>query len=135
MENTEDKQVKLLKFYNLTRLAGVVNSQKEFCTFIGINPNTMSKALKGNTLYLTDNLLSRVEHVLKDKGISIATDTPVIITGSNNATATGDNSNAQVTTDTAELIAELKEQRIMFSKQIEAQMDIIKNLTQALSRK
>ena len=135
MENTEDKQVKLLKFYNLTRLAGVVNSQKEFCTFTGINPNTMSKALKGNTLYLTDNLLSRVEHVLKDKGISIATDTPVIITGSNNATATGDNSNAQVTTDTAELIAELKEQRIMFSKQIEAQMDIIKNLTQALSRK
>jgi phage repressor protein C with HTH and peptisase S24 domain len=47
------------------RFKGVVKTQKEFAQLIDYAPNNLSKALNGNDAYLTDNLISKVNAVLK----------------------------------------------------------------------
>ena len=57
------------------RYEGIIKTQKEFASLIGITESNMSRALKGDEKYLTDNLISKVNALMKyhkeEQGISI----------------------------------------------------------------
>ena len=56
METRKDYLARLL--YE-ARLLGLCKSQKEFADLLGMNPSTVSNALKGDEKYLTDSLYRR----------------------------------------------------------------------------
>ena len=134
MDNTNTQEglyTALNTAYHIAGIKGYAKNQKEFANYLDISEPTLTRAFKKDPRYLTKNLIARIERKMRDSGMM-----DIKIIGDSNAVASAPHATASVVADhTAELIAELKEQRIMFSKQIEAQMDIIKNLTQALSRK
>jgi len=47
-------------FYD-ARLLGLCKTQKEFAELLGMNPSTISNALKGEDRYLTDSIIRRVQ--------------------------------------------------------------------------
>lgn len=51
----------LSKVFNDLRFKGIIKSQKEFAELIGTSQNSLSRALKGDEAYLTDNLISKAE--------------------------------------------------------------------------
>lgn len=68
---TEQKVQLLRQFLNTARLVGVAKTQKDFANFIGINEQTICKALKGEKEYLTEKLFIRIENAFKNNGISL----------------------------------------------------------------
>ena len=55
----------LKDIFEQLRYRGVVKSQKDFAELIGATQNTISRAMKGDEAYLTDNLISKAEAVAK----------------------------------------------------------------------
>ena len=55
----------LKDIFEQLRFQGVVKSQKDFAELIGATQNTISRAMKGDEAYLTDNLISKAEAVAK----------------------------------------------------------------------
>lgn len=55
----------LKDIFEQLRFRGVIKSQKDFAELIGATQNTISRALKGDEAYLTDNLVSKAEAVAK----------------------------------------------------------------------
>lgn len=53
----------LKDIFEQLRYRGVVKSQKDFAELIGATQNTISRAMKGDEAYLTDNLISKAEAV------------------------------------------------------------------------
>lgn len=51
----------LSQAFNDLRFKGIVKSQKEFAELIGTSQNSLSRALKGDEAYLTDNLVAKAE--------------------------------------------------------------------------
>ena len=46
---------------------GVVHTQRDFANLIGTNEGNLSKALKGDEKYLTDNLITKVRNAMEGK--------------------------------------------------------------------
>lgn len=57
----ETKTDYIARVLNEARLRGLCKSQKEFAELLGMNPSTISNALKGDERYLTKTLLRRIE--------------------------------------------------------------------------
>lgn len=62
----DEKIAYLTKAINTLRARGVVRNQGEFAALVGVNPVTISAAKKGNPVYLTDNLISRIEAIMDE---------------------------------------------------------------------
>ena len=60
MEDEKEKIEYLNRVFNLARVRGLCRTQAEFAELIGINPSTISGALKGGR-YLTGNLIRRIK--------------------------------------------------------------------------
>ena len=80
-----NKQERLTNIFEMARAAGFAKTQKDFANILGINRAALSAALNGNELYLTDNLMRKVEKFFDDNfdedGIKITKGTlPVIPT-------------------------------------------------------
>ena len=60
-----EKANKIREAFESLRFKGVVKTQKDFAQLIDIAPNSLSRAMNGNETYLTDNLLSKVDSVIK----------------------------------------------------------------------
>lgn len=56
---------KLREAFEFLRFRGVVKTQKDFAQLIDIAPNSLSRAMNGNEIYLTDNLMSKVDNLIK----------------------------------------------------------------------
>lgn len=120
MEAKNEKQQRALQLLNLARLAGVAKTQKEFADFLGINENTLGRALMGQEKYLTDNFFARIENAFNESGINL--DGANVFAPVNNQH--GENTNQQPavppvdeTPTTARLLDELKAQREMYDRQ------------------
>lgn len=114
METLEQKKKRANDLYNLARLAGIVTTQREFADFLGINENTVGRALKGGERYLTDNFFMRIENAFNEAGISID--------GNNTAPVNNQQGENLVNTqespsDLGKVIDEMKAQREMYDRQ------------------
>jgi phage repressor protein C with HTH and peptisase S24 domain len=56
---------KLREAFEFLGFRGVVKTQKDFAQLIDIAPNSLSRAMNGNEIYLTDNLMSKVDNLIK----------------------------------------------------------------------
>jgi phage repressor protein C with HTH and peptisase S24 domain len=56
---------KLREAFEFLRFKGIAKTQKEFAELIDIAPNSLSRAMNGNETYLTDNLMSKVDSLIK----------------------------------------------------------------------
>ena len=57
----ETKKDYLERIFFEARKAGLCKTQKEFAALLGMNPSTISNALKGDEKYLTESILRRVQ--------------------------------------------------------------------------
>ena len=57
----ETKKDYLERIFFEARKAGLCKTQKQFADLLGMNPSTISNALKGDEKYLTDNIIRRVQ--------------------------------------------------------------------------
>lgn len=128
MSNITDKNDKIERlktFYNLARLAGVADNQKDFADFLSIHEQTISKAFNGCDRYLTEKLLRKIEIKLTESGINL--ESPLVAAPITN-TAIGDNSMQNINGDQNQngvphttiesIIAEMQAQREMHDRQI-----------------
>lgn len=127
METIEEKKERINTLFNLARLAGVVKTQREFAEFLGINENTVGRALKGDERYLSENFFTRVENAFNEAGIEIH--------GNNSAPVNnqqGDElQNTQETPGAfGKLIDEMQAQREMYDKHLSEALRIISKLTE-----
>jgi phage repressor protein C with HTH and peptisase S24 domain len=60
-----DKLTTIKEAFEFLRYRKIVKTQKEFAELIGVAPNNLSRAMNGNEAYLTDNLVSKVEAIVK----------------------------------------------------------------------
>lgn len=60
-----DKLTTIKEAFEFLRYRKIVKTQKEFAELVGIAPNNLSRAMNGNEAYLTDNLVSKVEAIVK----------------------------------------------------------------------
>lgn len=60
-----EKADKIREAFESLRFKGVVKTQKDFAQLIDIAPNSLSRAMNGNEIYLTDNLMSKVDNLIK----------------------------------------------------------------------
>lgn len=60
-----DKLTIIKEAFEFLRYRKIVKTQKEFAEIVGIAPNNLSRAMNGNEAYLTDNLVSKVEAIVK----------------------------------------------------------------------
>lgn len=56
---------------NTLKFNGVIGTQKEFATLLGFSEGSISKALKGDERFLTDNLISKIIALMKDNGSAV----------------------------------------------------------------
>lgn len=57
----ETKKEYIERVFYEARISGRCKTQKEFATLLGMNPSTLSNALKGDGRYLTDSIVRRVQ--------------------------------------------------------------------------
>lgn len=57
----ETKKEYLERIFYQARMRGLCTTQGKFAELLGMNPSTISNALKGNEKYLTDNIIKRVQ--------------------------------------------------------------------------
>ena len=77
----EEKLAKItyiVESFNTLRIRGIVKTQGEFASLLGISERSLSAAKNGNDGYLTDNLIDRIKSLMNEqvkdgdtKGISI----------------------------------------------------------------
>jgi len=77
----EDKNARItyiVESFNTLRTKGIVKTQGEFASLLGISERSLSAAKNGNDGYLTDNLIDRIKSLMNEqvkdgesKGISI----------------------------------------------------------------
>lgn len=60
-----EKANRIREAFESLRFKGVIKTQKEFAQLIDIAPNSLSRAINGNETYLTDNLMSKVDSLIK----------------------------------------------------------------------
>ena len=60
-----EKADKLREAFEFLRFKGIVKTQKDFAKLIDYAPNNLSRAMNGNETYLTDNLMSKVDSLIK----------------------------------------------------------------------
>ena len=60
-----EKADKLREAFEFLRFKGVVKTQKDFAQLRDYAPNNLSRAMNGNETYLTDNLMSKVDNLIK----------------------------------------------------------------------
>ena len=60
-----DKLTTSKEAFEFLRYRKIVKTQKEFAELVGVAPNNLSRAMNGNEAYLTDNLVSKVEAIVK----------------------------------------------------------------------
>lgn len=60
-----DKLTTIKEAFEFLRYRKIVKTQKEFAELVGVAPNNLSRAMNGNEAYLTDNLVSKVEAIVK----------------------------------------------------------------------
>ena len=56
---------------NTLKFNGVIGTQKEFATLLGFSEGSISKALKGDERFLTDNLISKIIALMKENGSAV----------------------------------------------------------------
>ena len=69
METKKDYRDLLEKVFFQARMKGICKRQGDFAEKLGIDPSTLSNALRGNERYLTDNLIMRVRLFAKDNNL------------------------------------------------------------------
>lgn len=69
METKTDYRDLLEKVFFQARMKGICKRQGDFAGKLGIDPSTLSNALRGNEKYLTDNLIMRVRLFAKDNNL------------------------------------------------------------------
>lgn len=60
-----NKLTTIKEAFEFLRYRKIVKTQKEFAELVGVAPNNLSRAMNGNEAYLTDNLVSKVEAIVK----------------------------------------------------------------------
>ena len=60
-----ERAERLREAFEFLRFRGAVKTQKDFAQLIDIAPNSLSRAMNGNEIYLTDNLMSKVDNLIK----------------------------------------------------------------------
>lgn len=131
-ERTTEQKM-MLNYIEAAKDAGLCANQKEFCQLVGINKTQFSTSMNKGSV--TRTLLRRAASELKAKGVDVER---IKVVGNNNATANGNGATAKVVPDhTAELLSEMRAQRELYAKQVDAyikqaeiQNQIILNLTQ-----
>lgn len=118
MDKNEKKQERANMLYNLARLAGVCKTQKDFANFLGINEQSVCKALKGEENYLTNNFFTRIENAFNEAGISMNT---AVITAPVNIQQ-GDGNNNEQTQETTETPPQLSIDRLLDEMQAQREM-------------
>lgn len=71
METTQEKQQRMQHYFNVARYFGLCNTRREFADFLGINENTIGRALNGQEKYLTQKNFTRIENALNEAGINV----------------------------------------------------------------
>lgn len=75
MENSEMLSVRqdyISRIYHAARVAKLCTSQKEFAGLVKVSPATLSQALNGNPVYLTENLEIKVRYFANEHGLEPA---------------------------------------------------------------
>lgn len=75
MENSETLSVRqdyISRIYHAARVAKLCTSQKEFAGLVKVSPATLSQALNGNPVYLTENLEIKVRYFANEHGLEPA---------------------------------------------------------------
>ena len=111
----EENRIK--RAFNAARSAGLAGTQLEFAKLVGANPSSISRAISGDPVYLTEKLVFRVEKILQEKGVIV-----------------GDNSGTIQQTETTSpdlsgVLAEMAAQREMYDRHLSEAFSIIKSLT------
>lgn len=57
----ETKKEYLERIFYEARFKGLCRTQKDFSELVGMNPSTISNALKGDEKYLTDSIVRRIQ--------------------------------------------------------------------------
>lgn len=127
METIKEKQKRANDLYNIARLAGVCKTQREFADFLGINENTIGRALKGGEKYLTENFFARIENAFNEAGISINGDNTAPV---NNQQGEGLTNTQEQTQPLDKLIEEMRAQREMYDRQF---TEVLKQNTQLIN--
>lgn len=68
-----NKQKHLESLYYQACMAGLCKTRLDFANFIGINEQSLSKAMNGDERYLTDKLFEKIDKKLAEKGVAITT--------------------------------------------------------------
>lgn len=66
----EDKTAKItyiVESFNTLRIRGIVKTQGEFASLLGISERSLSAAKNGNDGYLTDNLIDRIKSLMNEQ--------------------------------------------------------------------
>ena len=82
---TSEKAALVSRAFRLLQTHGIVKTQGDFARLLGVSQNTLSAAKNGNEMYLTDNLIEKIEMILdqaavQDKGKPNTNTIPVIPT-------------------------------------------------------
>ena len=80
-EKLAARQDYISRIYHAARVKKLCTSQKDFARLVKVSPATLSQAMNGNPVYLTENLEIKVkyfanENNLEDKAVSPAPQTP-----------------------------------------------------------
>ena len=80
IEDTESKALQttienITHIYNLLRVKKIVKSQRDFATFIGVNDQVLSAALRGDERYLTVAFIRKMNEAIKPYGLNVYTPT------------------------------------------------------------
>lgn len=80
-EKLAARQDYISRIYHAARVKKLCTSQKDFARLVKVSPATLSQAMNGNPVYLTENLEIKVkyfanENNLEDKAVYPASQTP-----------------------------------------------------------
>ena len=124
MKRTEELRKELRDLLQSAKDSGAVKTQAEFARMVGYNPANMSSLLSGN-LPVSERAMDNIRNALTAKNITAGGN---VINEQKNFAQHGDDISGK-------LIDEMRAQRELYARQLDAQAEIIKNLSSALSRK
>ena len=77
--------------FTTLRAKGIIKTYLDFANLLGVSKNSISAAKNGNETYLTDNLISKIQGLMREQEQSIS-----ISNSKNSPVITGDNNNVEI---------------------------------------
>lgn len=90
METFEKRRIFEDSFTTL-RAKGIIKTYLDFANLLGVSKNSISAAKNGNETYLTDNLISKIQGLMREQEQSIS-----ISNSQNSPVINGDNNNVEI---------------------------------------